>query len=209
MGERVYEELGDDLGAGEVLRSQIACAVLGLVIEKPSHGYEIAQRFEVRFGAFLGAGRSMIYATLASLLSAGLVEKMPGRSTTGVTRGAKAGAPYRATPRGARAFRASLAERIRRDPQRVDMLGRMTLAGVHSVDAALDFLNRYEQECMQEARQMERPHGGETSGSPVSGLIGRLLIEERRRMIDAQLGWITYARAALRAAREEDRGGRL
>jgi DNA-binding PadR family transcriptional regulator len=211
VGERVYEELEDDSGASEILGSQVACAVLGLVIEKPSHGYEIAQRFEGRFGAFLGAGRSAIYATLASLLSAGLIEKMPGRSTTGATRGAKAGAPYRATPRGARAFRASLAERIRRDPQRVDMLGRMTLAGVHSVDAALDFISRYEQECMQEARQVAQPDGREKSGSHVSGLIGRLLIEERRRMIDAQLGWITYARAALRAVAqsEEDGGGRL
>ena len=35
----------------------------------------------------------------------------------------------------------------------------------------------------------------------ISGVVERLLIEERRRMIDAQLGWITYARAELRAVR--------
>ena len=35
-----------------------------------------------RFGAFLSAGRSSIYAALGSLMDAGLIEKMAGRSTT-------------------------------------------------------------------------------------------------------------------------------
>jgi DNA-binding PadR family transcriptional regulator len=196
----VFEERGADPTGSAALRSQVACAVLGLVIEKPSHGYEIGQRFETRFGEFLSAGRSAIYAALGSLMDAGLIEKMPGRSTTGVRRGAKAGAPYRATARGARAYRAWLAERVRNDPQRVEMLGRMTLAGVHSVEAAADFIARYEQECVREAQELASPErhiGDDTLG--VAGVIGRLLIEERRRMIDAQLAWITYARAELRA----------
>jgi DNA-binding PadR family transcriptional regulator len=199
-GEHVFEERGADPAGSAALRSQVACAVLGLVIEKPSHGYEIGQRFEGRFGAFLNAGRSSIYAALGTLMDAGLIEKMPGRSTTGVRRGAKAGAPYRATARGARAYRSWLAERVRNDPQRVEMLGRMTLAGVHSVEAAIDFIARYEQECVREAQELARPGRSVTPASlGVTGVVERLLIEERRRMIDAQLGWITYARAELRA----------
>jgi DNA-binding PadR family transcriptional regulator len=199
-GENVFEERGSDSAGSAALRSQVACAVLGLVIEKPSHGYEIGQRFEGRFGGFLSAGRSSIYAALGTLMDAGLIEKMPGRSTTGVRRGAKAGAPYRATARGARAYRAWLAERVRSDPQRVEMLGRMTLAGVHSVDAAVDFIARYEQECVREAQELARPTRSTTSASlGIAGVVERLLIEERRRMIDAQLAWITYARAELRA----------
>jgi len=201
-GEHVLEERGADSASSAVLRSQVACAVLGLVIEKPSHGYEIGQRFDRRFGGFLSVGRSSIYAALASLMEAGLIEKMSGRSTTGVSRGAKAGASYRATARGARAYRAWLAERVRNDPQRVEMLGRMTLAGVHSVEAALDFIGRYERECVREAQELSRPIDGAVAGcGGVSGVVERLLIEERRRMIDAQLGWITYARAELRAVR--------
>jgi DNA-binding PadR family transcriptional regulator len=189
-----------DAGAA-VLRSQVACAVLGLVIEKPSHGYEIGQRFERRFGVFLSVGRSSIYAALASLMEAELIEKMATTSSTGVSRGAKAGAAYRATASGARGYRAWLAERVRSDPQRVEMLGRMVLAGVRNVDAALDFIARYEQECVREAQELARP-GDSTPGSDgVSGVLERLLVEERRRMIDAQLGWITYARAELRALR--------
>jgi DNA-binding PadR family transcriptional regulator len=199
-GEHVLEGRGADPAGSAALRSQVACAVLGLVIEKPSHGYEIGQRFDRRFGGFLSVGRSSIYAALASLMEAGLIEKMSGRSTTGVSRGAKAGASYRATPRGARAYRAWLAERVRNDPQRVEMLGRMTLAGVHSVEAALDFIGRYERECVREAQELSRPLGdADDERDGISGVVERLLIDERRRMIDAQLGWITYARAELRA----------
>jgi len=182
------------------LRSQVACAVLALVIEKPSHGYEIGQRFERRFGAFMSVGRSSIYAALGSLMEAELIEKLANRASTGVSQGAKAGASYRATARGARAYRAWLAERVRSDPQRVAMIGRMALAGVRSVEAALDFIARYEQECVREAQELERP--GEAPATAVDGIAGaleRLLVDERRRMIDAQLGWITYARAELRA----------
>jgi DNA-binding PadR family transcriptional regulator len=197
----VLEEVGTDPAGYAVLRSQVACAVLGLVIEKPSHGYEIGQRFERRFGGLLTVGRSSIYAALGTLMEAALIEKMATRSTTGVSRGAKAGACYRATAGGARAYRAWLAERLRRDPQRVEMLGRMTLAGVHSVDAALDFIARYERECIREAQELALPGPGASSAEDgLSGLVERLLIEERRRMIDAQLAWINYARAELLAA---------
>jgi DNA-binding PadR family transcriptional regulator len=205
-GEHVLEQGGADPASNAALRSQVACAVLGLVIEKPSHGYEIGQRFDRRFGGFLSVGRSSIYAALGTLMEAGLIEKMSGRSTTGVSQGAKAGASYRATARGARAYRAWLAERVRNDPQRVEMLGRMTLAGVHSVEAALDFIGRYERECIREAQELSRPLDAvdvdvDVERGDISGVVERLLIEERRRMIDAQLAWISYARAELRAAR--------
>jgi len=201
-GEHMLEEQGADRVDVAALRSQVSCAVLGLVIEKPSHGYEIGLRFERRFGEFLSVGRSAIYAALAGLVEAKLIEKM-ARSTTGVSQGAKPGAAYRATARGARAYRAWLAERVRNDPQRVQMLGRMTLAGVQSVQAALDFIGRYEQQCVREAQELAQPiASSEAHEKGVAGVIERLLVEERRRMIDAQLGWITYARAELRAAKD-------
>jgi DNA-binding PadR family transcriptional regulator len=207
VGEQVLEERGTDPVGNAVLRSQVACAVLGLVIEKPSHGYEIGQRFERRFGAFLSVGRSSIYAALGSLMDAALIEKLSTRSTTGVSRGAKAGASYRATAQGARAYRGWLAERLRNDPHRVEMLGRMTLAGVHSVDAALDFIARYERECIREAQELEPPSANVASDrGGVPGVVERLLIEERRQMIDAQLRWISYARSELRAARANSPG---
>jgi DNA-binding PadR family transcriptional regulator len=193
--------------AAALLRSQVTCAVLGLVIEKPSHGYEIGQRFERRFGDFLSVGRSSIYAALGSLMDAELVEKLAPYANTGVRRGAKAGASYRATALGARAYRSWLADRVRNDPQRVAMLGRMALAAVHSVEAAMDFIARYEQECVREAQELARPDTEvQSDADGLSAVLERLLVEERRRIIDAQLAWITYARAELRAARPRSPG---
>jgi DNA-binding PadR family transcriptional regulator len=201
-GEHGFDEEVVDVAAVAALRSQVSSAVLGLVIEKPSHGYEIAQRFELRFGAFLNTQRSAIYAALRSLKDAGLIEKMAGASTTSARRGAKAGASYRATARGARAYRRLLAERVRSDPSRAEMLGRMMLAALHSVDAALDFLVQFEQGCVQAAKQLALPAASEASGGEVAGLVERLLIEERRGVIDADLAWIARARAELRALQE-------
>ena len=151
-----------------------------------------------RFGGFLSVGRSSIYAALARLMEAGLIEKMSAARPPASAAGPRPGASYRATARGARAYRGWLAERVRNDPQRVEMLGRMTLAGVQSVEAALDFIGRYERECVREAQELSRPINGAVAGrGDISGVVERLLVEERRRMIDAQLGWITYARAEL------------
>lgn len=205
-GEQGFEEGDVDAADAAALRSQVSCAVLGLVIEMPSHGYELGLRFDVRFGAFLSAQRSAVYSALKSLSRAGLIEKMPGQSSTGARRGAKAGPSYRATARGARAYRRLLAERVQNDPSRAEMLGRMILAGVHSVEAALDFLEHYEQGCIQQAKLLAVPDVGEESDAGgVSGLVGRLLIEERRGVIDADMAWITRARAELRALRDRGR----
>lgn len=201
------EQSGVDLESGHVLRSQATGAVLGLVIEKPSHGYEIGQRFEARFAGILTAGRSSIYASLTALLEAGMIEKMAGRSTTGVRRGAKAGASYRATATGARAYRGWLSERVREDPQRVEMLGRLMLLGMQSVEAALEFIDRYEHQCFVEAREIARPSSASPSTSTdVTQMLERLVVEARQRILDAELAWIASARAELRslAASKDD-----
>jgi len=204
-GERI--DTGSDLGSpeGDVLKSQVACAVLGLVIEKPSYGYEIWQRFEPRFGGFLLARKSMIYSALATLATTGLIEKMVGMESVGVRQGAKPGASYRATRSGARAYRKRVAEHLRDDPQRAEMLGRMVSAGIIGIEAALDFLDRYEEECLLELQRMTLPtlNALWRAASEVSRVVERLVIEERRRMIDAQLKWVDYARAELRACAVE------
>ncbi len=64
--------------SSDLLRSPLACAVLGLVIERPSYGYEIGRRFETRFAELLPASRPSVYRMLGGLAAAGLIEEMPG-----------------------------------------------------------------------------------------------------------------------------------
>jgi DNA-binding PadR family transcriptional regulator len=200
-GVRTSQEGGLDLGKGQAVnlgaRSSVARAVLGSMLKKPRHDYEIDQRF----GGVLGVGRALIYSGLSTLMETDLIEKMSGRSTTAVRRGAKARATYRATARGAGANRRWQAEQVLNDPRRAEMLGRLTTAGVHSVEAALDFIERYKEECVREAQDLAGPGASANGEKGLSSLLERLLIEERRQMIEAQLAWANYARAELLAVK--------
>ncbi len=201
-GERV--DMGSKAGSSaEVLKSQFVFAVLGLVIEKPSYGYELWRRFESRFSGFLRTSSSGVYPALSSLADAGLIEEMVGTESIGVAQGAKPGPSYRATEQGGRAYRKRVAERLRDDPGRTEMLGQLVLAGIDGIVAALELLDRYEEQCLLELQGMSPPSVSWQSSSVVSRLVERLLVEERRRTIDAQLKWVDYARAELRAFAEQ------
>ena len=57
------------------MRSPVNWAVLGLMIERPSYGYEILQRFERNYGELLRlSSPSQIYTALDSLADRGMIE---------------------------------------------------------------------------------------------------------------------------------------
>jgi DNA-binding PadR family transcriptional regulator len=200
-GGYAFEEEREGSSVTRRLRSPVARAVLGLVIEKPSYGYEIDQRFRGRFGLLLQAEKSSIYRTLNRLAGDGLIEAMPLDGVSVVRRGAKVGPSYRATAEGARAYRALLADEVRTDPRTADLLGRFMLAAMSSVDAALEFLDSYEQSCVQDAAALAPPGLEAAPPAEVVGVVQRLLLDKQRRAIDADLAWISYAKAELRAER--------
>jgi hypothetical protein len=91
---------------------------------------------------------------------------------------------------------------MRTDPDRIEIIARLTLMGVNSLDAAFELVDGYEQSCVGDARALVPPPRGDGSGSEdAGGLVQRLLVEQRRRAIDADMAWIAYARAELRAAK--------
>jgi DNA-binding PadR family transcriptional regulator len=95
------------------ITSQVTWAVLGLVIERPGYGYELAQRFEEGYGSVLPLHTySHVYEALKSLERRGLLEatKVPGSQSSRGGSGEKAG--YRATEQGKIAYRAWLLTRL-------------------------------------------------------------------------------------------------
>jgi DNA-binding PadR family transcriptional regulator len=189
--------------AAEALRSQFVFVVLGLVIEEPGYGYALWQRFEPRFGGFLRTNPPAIYPALASLEAAGLIEAMVGTESVGAKGGAKPGPSYRATEQGKRAYRRRVAERLRSDPGRTEMLGQLVLAGIDGIVAALELLDRYEEQCLLELQEMTPSSASWLSSNEVSRLVERLIVEGQRRTIDEQVKWVDYARAELRVFTEQ------
>jgi DNA-binding PadR family transcriptional regulator len=180
-------------------------AVLGLLLERPSYGYEVLTRFRRVFeAAQWGISPQGLYASLDRLERDGLIEPVLARHDAS-RRQPKT--RYRVTRRGASELRRFLATPISADPSRAELLVRLQCAGggaARDTDALLATLNGYEQACLDELGRI----GGEAPGERSAAsdlLLERLVVEERRLGIQARLMWIDYARRELRRAAGEPR----
>jgi len=170
----------------------VQTAVLALVIEKPSYGYEVWQRFEQRFGGVLDVGSSRIYQVVNGLLEEGLIEEVPGEPE----RSRRQPRPrYRATKHGARAHREWLAEELRGDPQQLELRHRLLAVSGDDASVLLEVVDRYERGCLEEMAALRTEGAGDAIA-----MRDRLLEEERRLLLEARMKWILFARHELQAA---------
>src|SRR5271168_3961392 len=62
------------------MRSPVNWALLGLVIERPSYGYELVKRFQREYEDVLPlSSESHVYTALKALERRGLIEETPGK----------------------------------------------------------------------------------------------------------------------------------
>jgi len=182
------------------MRSPVNWALLGLVIERPSYGYDLAQRFEQAYGDVLPiSGVSHIYAALHALKSRSLIEELPTADVPQVEVGRQPTPHYRATVLGARAYRESLIAQRREDDRRCQLFARQLAVFYREPDAALDVLARYEQACLQEASEMHTNSAGSASVDESAELTAGLACEASRLTQHARLSWLRYARCEFRA----------
>jgi DNA-binding PadR family transcriptional regulator len=171
---------------------------LALVIEKPSYGYEVWQRFEARFAGVIDVGASRIYQAFDSLLDEGLIEQLPGEEAGNMRQPRPS---YRVTAEGTRAHRAWLAEELRSDPARLELNRRLLAVGADDALTLLEVVDRYEQACLDEMAVLHtdaRPTAG-SAGGALAAMRDRLLAEERRLVLEARMKWILFARRQLEA----------
>jgi DNA-binding PadR family transcriptional regulator len=198
---------------GTALRSPVSWALLGLVIQRPSYGYELVQRFERTYGHVLElSSPSQIYTALDALERRELIEKLPPGEAPEVSRQPKP--HYRPTPLGVDSHAEWLIEQAH-DERRRSHLFALQLA-VLGPQGALAILDRYEQSCLMDAsvaasRQSGKPgepaiggsspgaRPGNGEGGQVGELATRLSREEQRLSVQARLAWIGYARRELSA----------
>jgi DNA-binding PadR family transcriptional regulator len=187
-----------ETGSG-AMRSPVNWAVLGLMIERPSYGYEILQRFERNYGELLKlSSPSQIYTALDSLMDRGMIEATTEPAPGVVSRQPKL--HYRATDVGVRLYQEHLVSQAEEERKRSTMFAR-ELAAL-APEAALAVLDDYEQLCLAQATR-SRPPGGAPEYSLT--LADRLAAEEERLAMEAKLPWIEYARRALRSAADRGR----
>jgi DNA-binding PadR family transcriptional regulator len=174
--------------------------VLALIIEQPSHGYEITQRYQRRFGSLLPMSVPRTYGALERLRDAGLIKPViltPARPT-GTQHLMRRS--YQATPAGAEAYLEWVAGRMRDDPQRLELLGRISSVGLFGTDGILEVVDRYQRECMEELRQLPTASSrAETGQLSLEELTESLIVDQQRRELAARNDWAVHARQVLEA----------
>jgi DNA-binding PadR family transcriptional regulator len=177
------------------MHSPVYWALLGLVIERPSYAYELAQRFERTYDGVLALSSvSHVYTALATLKSRSLIEEVPG------TRSGRQPKPrYRATAAGVDGYREWLVGQVGEDRRRQQLFVRQLAALTRNPQMALTVIDGYEQACLAEASKT--PLADRTGDARDNGteLLARLAAEDNRLAAGAKLAWIAYAREELKA----------
>ena len=175
------------------MHSSVNWALLGLVIERPSYAYELAQRFERTYdGALSLSSVSHIYTALGTLRERGLVEELPGTLPA-----ARSRRGYQATAQGVAEHAEWLVSQLGEERRRQRVLIAQLGALARTPERAVAALDAYEQACISEIAAA--PPAGEQSGPGTIPLVARLIGEDTRLTLAARLRWVQYARAQLRA----------
>lgn len=176
------------------MTSPVNWALLGLVIERPSYGWELAQRFERVYGDVLPlSSTSHVYSALTALQDRAMIEVVPRspEDQRGVERQPKP--HYRVTDMGARGYREWLVVQGREEHQRSQLFVRQLAIFAHDPDAALALIASYRQMCLDAGGQASIV-SPDSPSDVASELMARLAAEQERLAVGARLAWCNYAR---------------
>jgi DNA-binding PadR family transcriptional regulator len=176
------------------MQSAVHWALLGLVIERPSYGYELAHRFEHAYAGMLHlSGVSYVYTALDTLQRRQMIEE-----TLPTHRGRQPRPRYRATAEGLRNYQERLITQMRDDFRRSRLFARQLAVFAHEPDLALEVIERYGQACLEEAGRAP-VLAANAPVDVVSRLASRLVSEEGRIAMETRLPWVEYARSEFKA----------
>jgi len=177
------------------MHSSINWALLGLIIERPSYAYELAQRFERTYEGVLSLSSvSHVYTALTTLRSRALVEEVPG-----TRKGRQPKPSYRATEKGLGEYRDWLLSQLGEDRRRQRLFVLQLAALARNPEAALGIVGDYERACLEEATKTPITRESAAAVDAGGALAERLLAEEHRLSVGAKLAWVQYAQRQLKA----------
>jgi DNA-binding PadR family transcriptional regulator len=176
------------------MQSSVNWALLGLVIERPSYAYELAQRFERTYGSALSLSSiSHAYTALGTLKDRGLIEELPGTRT-----GRQPKPHYRATAKGLEDYHEWLIGQVAEERKRQRVFLLQLTALTRDPGKAMKIVEDYEQACLDETCTTLIA-GTEDSPDGTRELQVRLIAEEKRLAVGAKIAWAHYARREIKA----------
>jgi|SRR5665213_413949 len=182
------------------MTSQVNWALLGLLMERESYGYQLMRRFERAYGDVLPLGSySHVYTALTELKSRELIKEVRGTRATQPGTDRQPKRRYRATEEGARSYQEWMFVQAWEDRRQSWLFVRQLAAFEREPEVALEILERYEMACLREASHPSSGSGDRSSSVSSSELTDRLMLEESRMAMEGRLSWIEYARGQIKA----------
>jgi len=186
------------------MQSPVNWALLGVVIERPSYAYELAQRFDRTYdGALSLSSTSHVYTALAALEERGLIEEVPGSGT-----GRQPKPCYRASDGAIEQYQRWLIAQLSEERRRQRLFAMELAALMSDPDLARGVIDGYEQACVQEGAEHPLRAASEVIEDAGSPLAERLACEQNRLAVGARLQWIQYVRRELKALAQRKAPGR-
>jgi DNA-binding PadR family transcriptional regulator len=177
-------------------------AVLGLVIERPGYGYQLAQRLEERFGSSRFA-TSGVYSALDQLTRDDFV-RSAGEMGPGRARRAAPRTIYEATEDGVEHFEAWMLASSSAPPLRDELHMKIALCQPHNLPRLIDAVYGQELACLGRVEELKRLAGEEPAGSRNWSRLMRALARDAEVAFwHSRIVWLQGARELLEQLRDE------
>jgi DNA-binding PadR family transcriptional regulator len=178
-------------------------AVLGLLIERPAHPYEVSLRFTERVGPAWGIHRGQVYQAVYGLEQDGLLERVAPDD------GEPSRTVFRATRQGHDAFETWLASEAAGDlgPIRNTLFIRLAFLRPEYVPSLLELVARREHAILWRIREYSEccPEAGEPSSTPDWSAVGlHLILDGTVATLQSELRWLRKVRDALETLTREN-----
>ncbi|HTA13946.1 MAG TPA: PadR family transcriptional regulator [Solirubrobacteraceae bacterium] len=171
-------------------------AVLGLVIERPGYGYDLARRLQERFGSS-GFAPTGVYSALDQLSSEALVRSAGSRADATTERAAPR-TIYEATPKGVDHFEEWMLGGSSLAPVRDELYMKIALSKPHNLARLIELARSQEEDCLARLASLRepaaRPGGGPRAWSDVAVLLVR---DAEIKQLQARVEWLQRARAVM------------
>jgi DNA-binding PadR family transcriptional regulator len=167
-------------------------AVLGLVIERPGYGYDLARRLRERFGSsdFAPTG---VYSALDQLASEALV-----RSASPNVGADKKRVVYEATPAGIERFEQWMLDSSSLAPVRDELYMKLALSRPHNLSRLIELAQAQEEDCLARLQALRRPAPGTVSAPKAwSDVAGLLVRDAEIKQLQARVEWLQKARSIM------------
>jgi DNA-binding PadR family transcriptional regulator len=182
-------------------------AVLGLVIERPGYGYQLAQRLDERFGAS-GFAPSGVYSALDQLSRDDLV-RSAGEMGAGPARRAAPRTIYEATEEGLDHFEAWMLDASPAPPLRDELHMKIALCRPRNVPRLVEMIEGQELVCLGRLQDLKRlTERTPAAGRDWSALMRMLAAEAEVAFWNARIEWLQNARELLEQLQDEHESGR-